>query len=143
MTDWFYDLLPMAITYGMSVKEFWEDNPDLFWAYRFSYYEKIKNEQEMFNYNAWLQGAYFYDAISIALSNGFGKAHLKYPDKPFGVMESIEQVDNQRKKQVEMQVADIRARIKQINKMKSSTTEGNKTEGGERINERTNIRNAN
>ena len=46
MTDWFYDLLPMAITYGMSVKEFWEDNPDLFWAYRFSYYEKIKNEQE-------------------------------------------------------------------------------------------------
>ena len=37
----------MAITYGMSVKEFWEDDPDLFWAYRFSYFEKIKTEQEM------------------------------------------------------------------------------------------------
>lgn len=129
----------MAITYGMSVKEFWEDNPDLFWAYRFSYYEKLKNEQEMFNHNAWLQGAYFYDAISIALSNGFGKGHLKYPDKPFGVTESTEQTEEQKKKEVEMQVADIRARIKQVNKIKSSTTKGNNTEGGEKINGQSNI----
>ncbi len=125
----------MAITYGMSVKEFWEDNPDLFWAYRFSYYERIKVEQEMFNHNAWLQGAYFYNAVLIALANGFGKGNIKYPDKPFGVMESIEQIEEQKKKQLEMQVADIRARIKQVNKIKSSTTKGNNTEGGERINE--------
>lgn len=44
----------MALTYGMSVKEFWEDDPDLFWAYRFSYYIKQKEEQEKFNSNAWL-----------------------------------------------------------------------------------------
>ncbi len=125
----------MAITYGMSVKEFWEDDPNLFWAYRFSYYEKIKKEQEMFNCNAWLQGAYFYEAISIALSNGFGKGHLKYPDKPFGLMENIEQTEEQKKKQIEIQVADIRARIKQVNKIRGSTTKENKTESGEKVNE--------
>ncbi len=32
--------------YGMSVKEFWEEDPDLFWAYRFSYIERIKFENE-------------------------------------------------------------------------------------------------
>jgi len=48
----------MAITYGMSVKEFWEDSPDLFWAYRFSFFERIKSMQEINNYNSWLQGAY-------------------------------------------------------------------------------------
>ena len=68
----------MAITYGMSVKEFWEDNPDLFWAYRFSYYTKLKNEQEIFNNNAWLQGAYFYEAISVALCNSFSKQKIEY-----------------------------------------------------------------
>ena len=56
----------MAITYGMSVKEFWEDNPDLFWAYRFSYYERLRINQEIFNNNAWLQGAYVQDAVSVA-----------------------------------------------------------------------------
>lgn len=125
----------MAITYGMSVKEFWEDNPDLFWAYRFSYYEKIKSEQEIFNCNAWLQGSYFYYAVLIALNNSFGKGHLKYPDKPFGVMDDMEQVEEKRKKQIEIQVADIRARIKQVNKIKSSTTDKGQTEGGEKVNE--------
>ena len=38
----------MAITYGMSVKEFWEDSPDLFWAYRFSYYKKKLEELTKF-----------------------------------------------------------------------------------------------
>ena len=59
----------MAITYGMSVKEFWEDDPNLFWAYRFSYYNKMTDKQEIFNYNAWLQGAYIYEAVQGLLTN--------------------------------------------------------------------------
>ena len=125
----------MAITYGMSVKEFWEDNPDLFWAYRFSYYSKLKSNQEMYNYNAWRQGAYFYEAIVVALSNGFGKGNLKYPDTPFGIYENAKQTEEQRKQQLEIQVADIRARIKQVNKIRSRATKGNETEGGEKANE--------
>lgn len=122
----------MAITYGMSVKEFWEDNPDLFWAYRFSYYEKMRLEQKIFNHNAWLQGAYFFDGLSVALSNAFSKNKLYYPKVPYGMKENIEQKEKQ---QLEIQVADIRARIKQVNKIKSGTTKGNDTEGGDKLNE--------
>ena len=80
-TDWFYDLLPMAITYGMSVKEFWEDSPDLFWAYRFSYFEKIKLTQEINNYNSWLQGAYTCEAVQVAINNCFNKQKIEYSKK--------------------------------------------------------------
>lgn len=111
----------MAITYGMSVKEFWEDDPDLFWAYRFSYYMKSKNEQEIFNNNAWLQGAYFHEAITVALCNAFSKQKVKYSEKPYG-FERAENTEEQKKKQIEMNVADVKARIAQVNAIRKSST---------------------
>lgn len=122
MTDWFYDLLPMAITYGMSVKEFWEEDPDLFWAYRFSYIEKIKFENEDKNGTAWLQGAYIYEAVSIALANAFSKQKLSYSKLPYGV-----KVEEDKEKMLEVQVAEIKARIKQINKIKTALPERDNT----------------
>ena len=119
----------MAITYGMSVKEFWEDNPDLFWAYRFSYFTRLKSEQEIFNNNAWLQGAYFHEAVSVALCNAFGKQKVKYSEKPYGFDERAEITEEQKKKQIEMNVADMRARIAQVNALrKNSTTKEGTTE---------------
>lgn len=67
----------------MSVKEFWEDDPDLFWAYRFSYIQRMKQEQEINNQNMWLQGAYIYEAVSVALSNAFSKVKHKYSEQPY------------------------------------------------------------
>lgn len=114
----------MALTYGMSVKEFWEDNPDLFWAYRFSYYTRLKTEQEIFNNNAHLQGAYFFDAISVALCNAFSKTKVEYPKQPYG-FERAEMTEEKKKQQIEMNVADIKARIAQVNAIrKNSTTKG-------------------
>lgn len=97
MTDYFRDLLPYAIEYGMSVKEFWEEDPDLFWAYRFSYVNKKKQEQEIFNIQAWLQGAYFYEAVAVALSNAFSKKKIEYRSKPFDFKE--ENKDTKKPKQ--------------------------------------------
>lgn len=111
----------MAITYGMSVKEFWEDSPDLFWAYRFSYYNKQKTEQEMFNNNAWLQGAYFHEAISVALCNAFSKSKVEYSKRPYG-FERAENTEEQKKKQIEMNVADVKARITQVNAIRKNST---------------------
>lgn len=126
----------MAITYGMSVKEFWEESPDLFWAYRFSYFTKLKAEQEMFNNNAWLQGAYFHEAVSVALCNAFSKSNVKYSEKPYGFAERAEITEEQKKKQIEMNVADMKARIAQVNAIrKNSTTDREITEKvGEKIN---------
>ncbi len=75
----------MAITYGMSVKEFWEEDPDLFWAYRFSYIEGLKMQREQENAKAWLQGAYIYEAVSVALSNAFSKKHINYSEQPYAL----------------------------------------------------------
>ena len=119
----------MAITYGMSVKEFWEDDPDLFWAYRFSYFTKLKSEQEIFNSNAWLQGAYFHEAVTVALCNAFSKTSVKYSTKPYGFEERAENTEEQKKKQIEMNVADMKARIAQVNAIrKNSTTAKGTTE---------------
>lgn len=126
----------MAITYGMSVKEFWEDDPNLFWAYRFSYYNKMISEQETFNYNAWLQGAYIYEAVSVALCNSLSKQKAQYSKQPYGIeLKQREITEEKKQERINMQVADIRARIKQVNAIKSSTTEGNETKGGEKVNE--------
>lgn len=109
----------MAITYGMSVKEFWEEDPNLFWAYRFSYFERLKTQQDIFNNNAWLQGAYFLEAMSISLNNAFGKGNLKYSDKPYG-HNRAELTEEQQKQQLELNIADIKSRILQVNKIRSN-----------------------
>ena len=68
----------------MSSKEFWEDDPQLYWAYRTFYLQKTKNDAEIKNYEAWLQGSYTCIAVSTALNNAFAKQKVQYPDKPLG-----------------------------------------------------------
>ena len=49
------------------------------------YIEADRLRLESRNYELWLQGVYFYDALSIALSNAFaskGKKPMEYPSKP-------------------------------------------------------------
>ena len=122
-------MLPSAIEYGMSIKDFWEEDPELFWAYRFSYINKLKRESELNNYNAWLQGMYFYEGVSIALANSFGKATLKYPIEPYGFEDKNNEtpkISQQEKTVIELKgrVAQVQALWKQKEKgKKSSTTE--------------------
>ena len=120
-------MLPSAIEYGMSIKDFWENDPELFWAYRFSYINKLKREEETFNYNAWLQGLYFFEGVSIALANGFGKSKLKYPEMPYG----MKNLDEPKMTEQERVTIELKGRVAQVqalwkNKEKgkeSSTTE--------------------
>lgn len=70
----------------MTSKEFWEDDPMLFWSYRISYIQRKQTEQKIQNHMMWLQGAYFYDAVSKAIGNSFSKnAKYKYLEKPFDI----------------------------------------------------------
>lgn len=126
----------MAITYGMSVKEFWEGNPDLFWVYRFSYYNRMKDQQEIFNQNAWLQGTYFYEAVSVALCNAFSKSKVEYSKQPYG-MKIETDTEEEKKKRIEMQVSELKGRISQVNAIKKCSTvdKGIDLKGGEKINE--------
>lgn len=114
----------------MSSKEFWNDNPDLFWAYRFSYYNREKNKQQQMNYNAWLQGAYIYEAVSVALNNAFNKQKASYAKLPYGI--ELESKTNEKK--ANDVVIKLKDRISQVqaifnkNKQSSTAEEGDKTE---------------
>lgn len=96
----------MAITFGMSTREFWEDSPELLWAYRKSYMEKMKLQQETDNFNAWLNGLYVFNAVSVSLHNGFGKGSAKsYISKPYDFSKtSKEQIVEQRENSIKEQL---------------------------------------
>lgn len=98
----------MAIQYGMSTDEFWKQDPELFWAYRFSYIEKKKREQEENNYQAWLQGAYIWEAVSVALSNAFSKEKISYRNVPYGI-EETSKIPKQK-----LLEAKLKARVMQV-----------------------------
>lgn len=120
-------MLPSAIEYGMSIKDFWENDPELFWAYRFSYINRIKRESEINNYNAWLQGMYFFEGVTIALANSFGKANYKYPSEPYGFEkqeDNTPKLTEQEKLVIELKgrVAQVQALWKEKDKGKESST---------------------
>ena len=64
-TEIFEECFPFYLAIGMTSSEYWEGDPKLTQYYRKAY----KLKQEEFNNNAWLQGMYFYDALSTALHN--------------------------------------------------------------------------
>ena len=75
----FADYLAM----GMSSKEYWDGDPKLVIAYRKAYRMKRKNR----NYDLWLQGLYFYEAL-VDASPAFRdltktNTPRPYPDKPY------------------------------------------------------------
>lgn len=70
--------------YGMTYKEFWQDDPWKAKYYREAYVERRKAE----NHRDWLLGAYFFNAVSITLSNAFrkqGKQAENYLEEPFPI----------------------------------------------------------
>lgn len=69
--------------FGMSSKEFWEDEPQLYWAYRLSFLKNTefrqKEEMEKLRFGCWLQGKTNELATSVAINNNFAKKKTKYP----------------------------------------------------------------
>lgn len=61
----------------MSEKEFWEDDPQLYWAYHIFYIKKHELEVEEQKYRAWLNGEMTYIAHTSALRDGFSKSETK------------------------------------------------------------------
>ena len=71
--------------FGMSEKEFWDDDPQLYWSYQTFYLKKKEFDIEQLNYNAWLSGIYTLLALNQSLSNTFGKKGQQkeiYPQEP-------------------------------------------------------------
>lgn len=76
--------------FGMSSKEFWEDDPQLYWAYQTFYLKQQEMKFERDNQYMWLQGMYIYEGVSIALNNAFQKTKKSYTDKPYDLNRKVE-----------------------------------------------------
>ena len=97
--------------FGMSSKEFWEDEPQLYWSYRTFYQEKMKEEAEKSKYNSWLQGYYNCIAVSVSINNAFNKQKAEYPNEPLG-RSSKEKVKTELDKKIEkIKDKDVRQQV--------------------------------
>lgn len=67
--------------FGMSSTDFWENDPQLYWAYRTFYLKKNEMDVELTKYNAWLNGNMQSTGTTIAIARTFGNnKQIQYPD---------------------------------------------------------------
>lgn len=90
---------------GMSYAEYWEGEPQMAAHYRTAYNLKRQRKSE----EMWLQGLYFYDALSVALKNALAKKGTrpaKYMEEPLRITpltseEKELQAEKERQKTIE------------------------------------------
>lgn len=73
----------------MSPEEYWHGDVELMGAYRKAY--RIIREER--NYDMWLQGYYFYSALTAVVHNALSKTGdkpLEYPKEPFRIFPMTE-----------------------------------------------------
>lgn len=85
------EMCPVYMSMGMTNAEYWHGDYTQLAAYRKAY--ELRCEQA--NYDAWLQGAYIYDAICAAspILHAFaskGTKALPYHKLPYGVKEKVD-----------------------------------------------------
>ena len=85
-TELFTELCPMYIAYGMTYEQFWFGDPWMVRAYAQSYLLKRKIENE----NAWIQGAYIANAVTVSIANTFGKKKVDYIKQPMDIFPKTE-----------------------------------------------------
>ena len=118
---------------GMSWEEFWERDCSLILYYRKRYKKRQKERFEQENFNAWLQGRYFYDALC-ATSPLFhdlakkGTTARPYWEKPIEFVSSKAELEDKTIRQLEAYFGNLNARYKASEKAK-----GKEGENGGRV----------
>lgn len=106
---------------GMTYEQYWDGPPFIAVTYRKAH----KLKRQMANEDAWLQGMYVFDAVSVALANAFGKkgaGKKQYIEKPIDIFPLTEQEKKQRERE-EMAKMEI-AMKSMIRKQRANTTKG-------------------
>ena len=95
---------PMYMAMGMTLDEYWNGDPVLAKYYRKAY--AIKREKE--NEDFWLQGMYFYDALSTVIHNALKSKNEKarnYTEKPYDFKKEKTEEDKAKEVQIEQEKA--------------------------------------
>ena len=89
--------------FGMSSEEFWEQDPQLYWAFRTFYLKQKEIEQiekmEYMKYTAWLNGNLTHIAVATALNNAFNKSKKDFPKYDEVFINDGKKMKNQKKKE--------------------------------------------
>lgn len=80
-TEAFDRICPMYLMYGMSYREFWNEDPYMVRIYQEAYLLKRRAENE----KMWMLGAYIQNAVGSAVGTIFGKKRVKYLEKPLEI----------------------------------------------------------
>lgn len=91
--------------FGMSSEEFWEEDPQLYWAYRTFYLKQKEQEIEEMKHNAWLQGELNYVGFRIALSKLLKNNSVEYP--------KFEEVFEDKKEKKKLSKNDINLKVQE------------------------------
>ena len=91
-------MYPQAIIFGMTYEQFWEDNPQLFWAYGRAYQMKKEIEFKENDLNAWNIAQYVLMALTQNSHNMFSKQKREiFPKQPNSIKHDIS-INNSNKK---------------------------------------------
>ena len=71
--------LPYALALGVTEERFWDACPVELKPYIRAHKITMRQNDE----HAWMQGMYFYNALSVALSHFCGNKHSRYVQNPF------------------------------------------------------------
>lgn len=98
MTEFYFnELFPSAIMFGMSSTDFWENDPQLYWAYRTFYLRKQEYDSETMKYTAWLNGNTQSVGTQLAIAKTFGKnQQVEYPQYKEMFMQTKEENTNKK-----------------------------------------------
>lgn len=111
-TEQFKKCFPFYLSIGMTYEQFWEGDCTLPIFYRKAFEMKQKSDNEMNNFNAWLQGKYFAEAIAACFSKD-----SEYPEKPYEL--SSKQKEDKTEEEIMLERAD---RFRQFVKAKKERT---------------------
>ena len=100
LTRLFEKLCPIYMVYGMTYDEFWHGDVYRALFYKKAYNKKIEIQNELNDYNFWLQGMYVYEAICDAspIFHSFAKKGTKplpYSNEPYTMKYKKEQELNE------------------------------------------------
>lgn len=110
MTEQFYDHLPFYLSIGMTLDQYWNDDCLLARYYRKAH----RMKQQRRNQELWLQGAYFYEALSdvAPVLHAFAKKGTKitpYVSEPFALTDK--EVQERKKREERLRYDKQKAKI--------------------------------
>lgn len=112
LTTLFEKMCPIYMSYGMSYDEYWYESPYRVKFYREAYELKQKQKDEQM----WVQGMYIYEALCEVspVLHAFSKSGTKplpYARKPYLSDMTIDEEDEKRKKQQQIENERLIAQI--------------------------------